>query len=118
MIYTKAAYEERERMLSGEGNRGGAKSPIKIIRLSTSPVKVSSPAKVAPSFPDQTLKPVNQSYQPYQYTSTVQPSSNKLAYYTQSPPKISDPQPQPNYVKTNAPNKSISSSSSKPMTLR
>jgi hypothetical protein len=104
-------------MLSGEGNRGGAKSPIKIIRLSTSPVKVthSSPTKVVAYSPEQPLKVINQ---PYQYSPTVQPSSNKLTYYTQSPPKVSNPQPQPNYVKTNAPNKAVSSSSSKPMTLR
>lgn len=46
MIYTKTSYFQRERVLSG-GDQNGLKSPIKIIRLSTSPKNFiySSPEK-------------------------------------------------------------------------
>ncbi len=105
MIYTKTSFNERQRILSDNDQRG-VKSPVRVVRVSTSPTHFyTSPEK-------KTTKVVSQ---PYQYKQTVQQSSNKLAYFAQSPPKVVNTQPV--YVNTTIPVSPVSSPS-KPMTLR
>jgi hypothetical protein len=105
MIYTKTSFNERQRILSDNEQRG-LKSPARVVRLSTSPTHFYC---ASPEKPAKILA------QPYQYKQTVQQSSNKLAYYAQSPPKLVNTQPV--YVNTTV-HVSPVSSPSKPMTLR